>query len=388
MDEITDYFIHKDIKKVTGKPTREDIKQVLDKIQEDAADVPCELGGGMHGYLGITMTGVEYATVATTTFVAYTNPGPLPTIATDATQYQIAAAKELHKKELNLFKEQRFVERSLRSKVINAFDETYLIDIKEEHIGYNNVSMPTLFNHLFKNYGKITDADLLANKETMGKHWDSDTPIQTIYKQIEDGVKFASLAGLTIHGKEKIAIAYKLIHQTGELLAACRDWRKYPDNQKSWASFKAHFTTEYQDYKDDTKQVNTSSYKANQLLQNTTSQVLNQIKSEADKDDETIKDLRAHNTYLMCQAVGRTEEVNDLQQLMKDLRQLASKLNTPTDPNKKERLLHQDFYCYCWTHVRTGSRRHTSTTCSNPQDGHDKTATIADRKKGSNVNKR
>ena len=146
------------------------MKQVLDKTQEDAAAVPCELGGGMHGYLGITMTGVEYATVATTTFEAYTNPGPLPTIAPDATQYQIAAAKELHKKQLNLFKEQRFVERSLRSKVINAFDETYLIDIKEEHIGCNNVSIPTLFNHLFKNYGKITDADLLANKEAMGKH--------------------------------------------------------------------------------------------------------------------------------------------------------------------------------------------------------------------------
>ena len=334
------------------------------------------------------MSGVEYATVTNTTFEAYTNPGPLPTIAPDATQCQIAAAKELHKKKLNLFKEQRFVERSLRSKIINAFDETYLIDIKEDHIGHTNVSMPSMFNHLFNNYGKITDADLLANKDSMGKHWDPDTPIQTIYKQIEDGVKFASLAGLTTHGKEKIAIAYKLIHQTGELLAACRDWRKFPDNQKSWSSFKSHFTVEYQDYKDDTKQVNTSSYKANQLLQDTTSQVLNQIKSEAEKDDETIKDLRAHNNYLMCQAVGRTEEVNELQQLMKDLRQLASKLNTPTDPNKKERLLHQDFYCYCWTHGRTGTRRHTSANCSNPQDGHDKTATIADRKKGSCVNKR
>ena len=36
---------------------------------------------------------------------AYTNPGPLPTIAPDTTQYQIAEAKELHKKKLNLFKE-------------------------------------------------------------------------------------------------------------------------------------------------------------------------------------------------------------------------------------------------------------------------------------------
>ena len=105
MDKITDYFIHKDIKKVTGKPTQEDIKQVLDKIQEDIAAVPCKLGGGMHGYLGIIMTYVEYATVTTTPFEAHTNLGPLPIIAPNITQYQIAAAKELHKKKLNLFKE-------------------------------------------------------------------------------------------------------------------------------------------------------------------------------------------------------------------------------------------------------------------------------------------
>ena len=57
----------------------------------------------------------------------------------------------------------------MRSKIINAFNETYLIDIKEEHIRYNNVSISTLFNYLFKNYSKMTDADLLTNKEAIGK---------------------------------------------------------------------------------------------------------------------------------------------------------------------------------------------------------------------------
>ena len=46
MDEISDYFIRKVIKNVTGKPTIEDIKTIEDSTQEDAADVPCELGGG------------------------------------------------------------------------------------------------------------------------------------------------------------------------------------------------------------------------------------------------------------------------------------------------------------------------------------------------------
>ena len=68
------------------------------------------------------MSDVECASVTAETFEAHTNPELLPTMATDATRHQIAAAKELYKKKINLFKEQRFVERSLKSEVINSFD--------------------------------------------------------------------------------------------------------------------------------------------------------------------------------------------------------------------------------------------------------------------------
>ena len=143
-----------------------------------------------------------------------------------------------------MLKEQRFLERAIRSKVANAFEETCLIDLKQDHIGYNNVSIPNMFKHLNKHYGKITDADLLANKTNMSKPWDPDTPIQIIYKQIDEGTKFASLVSVHIPDKEKTAIGYQLVHNTGELTAACRDWRKTSDNLKSWTTFKEHFTAE------------------------------------------------------------------------------------------------------------------------------------------------
>ena len=117
--------------------------------------------------------------------------------------------------------------------MINAFDKTYLLDIKQEHVGYNNITIPKIFDHLFTNYGKITDADLLANKEAMGKPWDPDTPVQVLFKQVEDGVKYARLAGVVIQDKEKIATGYNLIHKTGELSAACRNWRKKSESAKT-----------------------------------------------------------------------------------------------------------------------------------------------------------
>ena len=80
-----------------------------------------------------------------------------------------------------------------------------------------------MFACLHENYGKIANADLLENKETMTQDWDSETLIQNAFKHIEDGTKCVALGEIVTSEKEKIAIGYKLIHQTGELTTACRD---------------------------------------------------------------------------------------------------------------------------------------------------------------------
>ena len=49
-----------------------------EKIYENAASVPCELGGGMHGYLGVAMSGLEYLTVTREEFHLHPNPGETP----------------------------------------------------------------------------------------------------------------------------------------------------------------------------------------------------------------------------------------------------------------------------------------------------------------------
>ena len=84
----------------------------------------------------------------------------------------------------------------------------HLIETKDDHIRCNNVSMPNIVKHTYKCYGKVTDADLLSNRETMSKHWNPNTPIQNIYKQVQDGLKFAKFAGLATQDKEKISIEY------------------------------------------------------------------------------------------------------------------------------------------------------------------------------------
>ena len=107
-----------------------------------------------------------------------------------------------------------------------------------------------------------------------------------------------------------------------------------PEDQRSWADLKTNFTEEYQDYKDDTKQANTSSYKANQLLQDNKTQVMTQIKGKAFKDEENIKEMHSQSNYLMCQAVRCDDEVAELKKLMKDLQKMTTKPAVSFEPKK------------------------------------------------------
>lgn len=182
----------------------------------------------------------------------------------------------------------------------------------------------------------------------MGKPWDLDTPVQVLFKQVEDGVKYARLAGVVIQDKEKIATGYNLIHKTGELSAACRDWRKKSESAKTWSTFKSHFTAEYQDYKDETKEVGTTMFKAQQVMQDSYNQVLNQVKEEAEKDEETIKELQYQNAELLCQMSKKSEETTELKSIIKDMQQLVTKLGgIVSTANKDSSPKIEAHYAYC-----------------------------------------
>ena len=109
MDDITDYFIHPTIAPQEGRPNRESTRNLQKKIHENAASVPCELGGGMHGYLGIYMSDEECTSKFGTSFIPHVHPGPLPKYPQNATQYQIAAEKDSHSRRIKLFTEKRKV---------------------------------------------------------------------------------------------------------------------------------------------------------------------------------------------------------------------------------------------------------------------------------------
>ena len=109
VDAITESFPNPSTPKIEGQPTFKTIKEVEKLLDTNAALVQSELGGGDHGYLGLTKSSEKHNTVTGHDFNAHANPGALPTFPVNATQRQIDQANASHKEGLRLWREQQVV---------------------------------------------------------------------------------------------------------------------------------------------------------------------------------------------------------------------------------------------------------------------------------------
>ena len=96
VDFAASYFKYKTPTPISGAPTNKTLKRLKQELRANASSVESDLGGGDHGYLGLVLDDVEYATVSPTAFTAPTYPTAL-TIPTNATQVEALSLREQHK---------------------------------------------------------------------------------------------------------------------------------------------------------------------------------------------------------------------------------------------------------------------------------------------------
>ena len=74
----TDYtstnFEYPVLTKIHGIPIYEALRRIKDEMKANAASVPCDLGGGAYGHLGLILTEVGYTKIAVTPYVRPIHP--------------------------------------------------------------------------------------------------------------------------------------------------------------------------------------------------------------------------------------------------------------------------------------------------------------------------
>ena len=320
IENIIDSFLNPTISIIEGEPTYETIKRAEKLLIENAASVHSTLGGGNHGFLGLILTPVKYHIVTGYTFEPHVNPGALPTIPQNATQHQIINANSVHKENLRLWREQTFVSKALKNLLTRVVEKKYVADLHNSYTGYNNLTIQEIFEYLYENYGDLDEADLEQAELQMSSPFDPNEPFGIFVDKIEDCVDLAEAAGAPYTTAQIVQKAFNAISKAQCYPEGTRDWRRKPAADKTWTSFKLHFTQEAKDY----RKANASTAKSTGYQ---TANATNQALLEAQNDFKAVTDSfitdfkQAFNQPPVCQQAAYTSNEQNLHTIIKDLRE-------------------------------------------------------------------
>lgn len=226
-----------------GGPNRFTIQTLKKELIQNALSQPTHLGGGAHGFVGLVVEGAEYDTITGTApaFIFPAHPGAGPNVPDGATHIQTMTAHNTYDRELRTFHHCIEARNGLKSQLLNAVDKIYISTLEDPQTLYQNVSISALLTHLSTTYGKVTGEDLDKNEREMEKEWSPDTPIETLWKQIEDARKFAE-PDEEIPVSKTIRVALALLRKTGLFTKDIKDWEKKAADDKTWNNLKIAFT--------------------------------------------------------------------------------------------------------------------------------------------------
>ena len=94
----------------------------------------------------------------------------------------------------------------------------------------------------------MTPQDLQQLDEDMKRPYDPTLPIENLFDQIEHAKDLAQAANVPYAEAQLLNTAYNLVFQSSVFPETCREWRKLPNDQKTWSHFKTMFTEAHQDF--------------------------------------------------------------------------------------------------------------------------------------------
>jgi hypothetical protein len=312
-------------------------------------------------------------------------PGRAPA-NTDGTAAHISAARHIWEEDVKTYRTCTSVQQALKKQIINVFEPMYSDILNDNMVGYTNFSARDMLVHLFETYGNITAVDLEINFEHMCRAWDTQQPVESLFKQIQDCANYSEAGGVLIGHPQQINVGYAKIFATGHFMSACRRWNEKQTIEKTWTHFKSHFAAAHRQHKQmQGESAATAGYHSeNAALNHNEDQMaeatigaLSNLATATAADRGVVAALTQANSRLVNQLEGNSNELRELKALIKKERteKRGQRRFNPSPSN------------YCWTHGYKVGSTHTSLTCKPPKTGHKKEATRADNMGGSQSNK-
>jgi len=235
----------------------------------------------------------------------------------------------------------------------------------------------------------------------MNEPWDPATPIEGLFRRIEQGSELARYGRAEMTEQKLISIATLAVQNTGLHTEDVKRWLKKPQVEHAWANCKTHFAEAAEFINKDITAQETGCHAANNA-EFATDQQMQIAEALAQLAQATVADreaLQANNASLVTvqqQLADERRRSNELQQQLTTL--MATLGNTNQGNNQRNngrqqqrqqaqtapdgaRITNNNNYCH--THGCQVGANHTSATCKNKAAGHQDAATATNKMNGS-----
>ena len=232
------------VTKIHGQPTTQDIDRLDDELTAIASSFPSELGGGMHGHAGLVKTDVDYATFAPATpFVVPANPGHYPAGPIPAAQR--SQREHEHKALVVQFQTCIGVGKGLKDLILQAVDEDFLLELRDEVVAYLNVTPLQMITHLRNRWGAMDFVDITALLAECDVPWNA-AEVPTIYfNRTDKARRQLARANVQVDERATMAKALKSFKDAGDFDAPIREWEARPIATQTYANLKTLMCAEF-----------------------------------------------------------------------------------------------------------------------------------------------
>jgi len=390
-------FDYPDLTPIHGVPSYDTLKLMTNQLKANARNVRTPLGGGLHGYLGLLLTGQQYSILSPTPFIRPAHPGPL-VIPAFQLQHIVTAIQSQHNEAVRLFNEVNNVEQALRQQLVKAVDESYLIALHNRQTNTIIVPINQILQFLFSIHGKVSaaklmDAELLVRQTV----FHPTHPIDVIFNKVEDLLDLSIAAQADYTSQQLINIAYVIINKTGKFSNDIREWNKLP--LRTWANFKNHFRIAQDELREvGDLELRDTPYHSTNMIQ----EVLDGVQQAlgASPDDQLPPPM-IHEANAATQNQMMPQMMHQMMQMMRQMQAVQLNLtnnsnggndssnNVANNNNNNSQRRNNtngrsrgrlNTSKYCWSH---GACAHDSSTCRDQKEGHKAEATFSNKMGGS-----
>jgi len=350
----------------TEEPSYTTLRIAQTQLNSNAQSIHSNGGDGNHGHLALTIAAATYTALTGIPFIPPVNPPIQPVHVAGATAPQISETNRQHLENQKIYSTYIATDKALLKQLLEAFPATYAQTLYDQELGWGNLTCLELLTYLWTTYGEITPTELEANLIAMKQPWTTEQPIDTVFDQLTQAIRFSIAGHDTITDATAVRNGYTIIEDTGLFTTACHDWRQKATADKTLNAFKTHFRAADKDRRRTTTTGAAGYHSANTI---TTPPTDTATALTAIQNMQTLLATPAFLT-LLSQAQSNNRNTEHAFTTARQATQQTTN-RTPTDNELS----------WCWTHGTTQNTGHNSITCQHKSNGHQDNAT-ADNKMG------